>query len=345
MLEQLQEVSQAVAAYIESSAFTQDLMPEDLKIATEIYPKRAGKMMRPALLTWCCGVFDDDTTRAIPAAAAVELFHTWTLVHDDIIDEDDSRRGGPAAHSLIRQMRAGAPGSKKFGRDMAILAGDVQQAWANSLILNADISAQLKVALLQRLNDFVNPTLITGEAMDVEFELRWFQDISLDEMETMLRYKTGILLRFAAEAGAMIGLDVTDHADPRVKTLGDFAEDVGFAFQLRDDVLGMFGDEERIGKPVGSDLRQGKRNYLFTCAVRRLGDDAPRFLRLLGDHDDESCYAQACTLLERCGALGETESRIHAVITSLEKALADLPQNRYTQQIVKLAEFACTRDH
>ncbi len=348
MKDELGRVAASVKAFLEASDYCEQLAPDCLQQAALAYPRRGGKMLRPALVLWSCGLFAADRDRALPVAAAVELFHTWTLVHDDIIDQDDTRRGGPSAHRLVQDLVGDDSRAAQFGISQAILAGDVQQAWSTSLILQADgVPANIRLALAARMNDELTPQLISGEAMDVEFELRPFTDITVDEMEQMLRLKTAILLRYAAEAGAMIGLEITDRTDDRVTAIGDFAEAAGLAFQLRDDLLGMFGDEDKLGKPVGSDLRQGKRTYLFAQAMECLDADVRRrFQDLLGTADLTSAQiAEAAEILRAGGALAATEAKMQQYHATALTRLRQLPAGACRNLLQAWAEYTVNRDH
>lgn len=337
MLAALQQVAAEFRLRLAASPFPAAITPPFLRAATEAYPVRGGKRLRPALVLWACGAVGGDPARAWPAALAVELFHTWTLVHDDIIDADETRRGAPTAHRLLREhAHAAYPGvpaieAARFGVNQAILAGDLQQAWANSALLQsaaAGVPPAVVLALLARLNDVVNPELLSGEALDVEFERRPFTAIRATEIATMLRLKTGVLLRFAAEAGAVVGLAITDFQHPQVAALGQCAEQAGLAFQLRDDLLGMFGDEALLGKPIGSDLRQGKRTLLFAeAAVRLTGSERAEFLAALGDPAAAApaTLARVQRLLQACGAVTVIEAQAAAHISAAHAALATLP--------------------
>ncbi len=348
MKDQLAEIAKQVSQFLSEDSFTDQLLPECLRRAVLAYPQRGGKMLRPALVMWSCSVFDDDCARALPIAVAVELFHTWTLVHDDIIDGDDRRRGGPSVHRLVRDLVSPHPQASEFGIHQAILAGDVQQAWCNQLILTADeISSDIRLALAQRVNGMVTPLLISGEAMDVEFELRPFAGISPDEMENMLRWKTALLLRFAAESGAMIGLKSADPSHAHVSALGDFAESAGLAFQLRDDVLGMFGDEEKLGKPVGSDLKAGKRTYLFAKGLELMAaGDHDRLHRMLGVPGlGAEDISTAATMLRDCGALDAVETMIRDYHQAAMTKLQTLPPGTHRDLLASWADFAANRDY
>ncbi|OVE78224.1 hypothetical protein BVX99_00375, partial [bacterium F16] len=158
----LNELTAPVKQLIVSSNFPDDVTPDCLYEAVRAYPELGGKMMRPGLVLGACGMFAQELMSvALPVAAAAEIFHGWTLVHDDIIDNDDLRRGKPSTHRLVAQRTdAAADVSRKFGVDMAILAGDIQKEWSNMLILEAETPAAVKIAILKRLNGFIGPQLI-----------------------------------------------------------------------------------------------------------------------------------------------------------------------------------------
>ena len=135
--------------------------------------------------------------------------------------------------------------------------------------------------------------------------------------------------------------------DERVDTIGKFAETVGLAFQLRDDLLGTFGDESLLGKPVGSDIRQGKRTFLFAIALERLSaDDRQLLLDVLNSRSlDEDGVRTAVGLILKSDAKQELESRIASLLKSAKKLLRDLPDNQFKTLISSWAEFACVRSH
>lgn len=250
------------------------LGPEHLRRAALAYIQRPAKRLRPALLLLCCRAVGGDESQAVPAAAAVELFHTWTLVHDDVIDNDALRRGQATVHTAAAQWAQEEFGTDPaaaaaYGRDVAILAGDVQQAWANAMLLDCarrGVPERIVLALSARMQTELNPRLIEGEMLDVQFSFRPIEAIGEDDVLRMLRLKTGALLEYAAVAGAAIGCRRLPGEGPAVDALGEFAALCGLAFQLQDDILGITGDERTLGKPVGSDLREGKVTVLVLHA-------------------------------------------------------------------------------
>jgi len=139
---ELAAVASVIDELLENDDYPNIVQPEYLREAVRAYPCQGGKRLRPALLIWSCGLFGGNVEQAYNAAAAVEIYHNWTLVHDDIIDNDKVRRGAPTSHCFLRDEGAGRFGLKrdeaeKFGRDFAILAGDIQQGWAVNMLLKS----------------------------------------------------------------------------------------------------------------------------------------------------------------------------------------------------------------
>ena len=161
--------------------------------------------------------------------------------------------------------------AERTGRDFAILAGDLQQGWANDLLLRSaehGVPPEVTVALGRRFQKLANSDLISGEALDVEFSLRELTGLKSQEVRTMLGLKTGALLQFCTEAGAMIALNTADAEHPDVRKLSEFALAAGIAFQLRDDYLGIFGVYDSLGKALGNDLREGKATVMLLDTLR-----------------------------------------------------------------------------
>ncbi len=352
----LKSVNEKTLSIFLASSFTRQISPQFLADSVLAYPKRTGKGLRPALTMWVCGLFGKDTERAEKIAAAVEMFHIWTLVHDDIIDDDDVRRGGPSVHKhiedllLTKNAAIERSQARRYGSDFAILCGDIQHAWANTLILDSatnGLDPEIVLSVSRRLNSTITPGVITGQAIDIELSLLPISSISPEQIESMLLLKTGLLIRFAAECGALIGLGITDFDDPRVAEIGEFAEKAALAFQLKDDLLGTLGDQDSLGKPIGSDLREGKRTLLYATATNLLGDhDREHFLTCLGNpkssNDD---YQTVCNYLRECGAIGKIEDRIRELVSAAEGLLDKAPDNNYKQLLKQWIQFIHTRDH
>jgi len=354
MQDYLKKVAAAVDRLLSADRYLDTVRPDYLKDAVLDYPLSGGKRLRPAILIWCCRLLGGKESAALYPAAAAEVCHNWTLVHDDIIDQDTVRRNRPTCHIALaeasRDRFALTPQvAARTGRDFAILAGDLQQGWANHLLLRAvehGVQAKVVVGVMRRFQELTNRELICGEAQDVELALRSLESIKLDEIREMLSGKTGALLRYCAEAGAMIALETDDPETPEVKKLGEFASAAGNAFQLRDDYLGIFGSFEQLGKAIGGDLREGKATILLLTALRMASPvDRERLLRMLGHreyapHDMEIVRE----IMTSCGAAAEITSEENKLADHAKAILNEFPAGVYRKCLVELVDYMITRE-
>jgi geranylgeranyl diphosphate synthase type II len=204
-----------------------------------------GKRMRPALLLMACDLFGGDVDEAIPPALAIEVFHNFTLMHDDIMDNAPLRRGKVTVH-------------ERWNQNVGILSGDVM------LIQGYKLMMQVKEHLLRPILDIFNNTAVgvcEGQQLDMEFEQR--DNVNIEEYLNMIRLKTAVVLGGALKIGALIGgADVKD-----ANLLSSFGEYLGIAFQLQDDILDVYGDPEKFGKQVGGDIISNKKTYLLIKAL------------------------------------------------------------------------------
>ncbi|TKC09128.1 polyprenyl synthetase family protein [Pedobacter frigoris] len=199
-----------------------------------------GKRIRPTMLLMSVDLFKGSIERAIPAALAIETFHNFTLIHDDIMDNAPLRRGKQTVH-------------EKWGDNTAILSGDVMMVEANKHLTKVDVTI-LKPAL-----DTFNATaqgVCEGQQLDMEFESR--NDVSIDEYINMIRLKTAVLVGGAMKLGAI----VSKAGDDEAELIYQFGENLGIAFQLQDDILDVYGDPEKFGKQVGGDIISDKKTFL-----------------------------------------------------------------------------------
>ncbi|MCR8560550.1 polyprenyl synthetase family protein [Mucilaginibacter sp. BJC16-A38] len=203
-----------------------------------------GKRMRPALLLMACDLFGGDVDAAIPPALAIEVFHNFTLMHDDIMDNAPLRRGHTTVH-------------ERWNKNAAILSGDVM------LVEGYKLMMQVEDRLLRPILDIFNTTatgVCEGQHLDMEFEE--VTDVKIDEYLEMIRLKTAVVLGGALKIGALIGgADLRD-----ANLLSSFGEHLGLAFQLQDDILDVYGDPEKFGKQVGGDIISNKKTYLLIKA-------------------------------------------------------------------------------
>ena len=351
--DELKKNAERITEIIENDDFSESVTPSCLRDAVKDYPLRGGKRLRSALLQWSCGLLGGDVNSAEFAAAAVEIYHNWTLVHDDIIDDDDTRRHQPSSHVKLAEFADNAfslqpAQSEKFGRDFAILAGDLQQGWALHMLaksVDIGVSEETTLFLIHKLQKNVNRKLISGEALDVEFSYKRWNDISHEEVEQMLHLKTGALLEFCARAGGIIALGAKCADDKRIKKIAEFAINIGIAFQLRDDWLGIFGDESDIGKPLASDLTETKPTILFLDTIHSLSEyDKSKFEHLLGRtsySNEDICEIRE--LIRKSGAEERLIKRSKKLIKTAKKAISSFPDSKYKLLLMECAEFMIER--
>lgn len=354
LMESLRERERNVSNYIRQPRFREWFKPQDLQDAVFAYLERSGKKLRPAVLLWSCGAVGGDENIALPAAAGVEMFHTWTLVHDDLIDNDDLRRGGPTVHKLGEQFALsnlgyGEEKAREYGRDLAVLTGDSQHGWTISLfcecatLMNAD--ARVVLDVIYRLESYVVNTLIEGETLDVQYSRTPIEALSREDIVRMLWMKTGVLYEFAARAGAMLGLGDSDPNHPYTSALSKFASSCGTAFQLQDDILGLMGKEEQLGKPVGSDIREGKKTTIVYFALKSASaEDRAFLLSVLGNPGASASDVEKATNL--VVSLGAVQRTAELALEHVNKALPELdalPDSDYKRLLADWAHYMINR--
>lgn len=221
------------------------MSPANLYGPVDYSLEMGGKRLRPLLLLLSCNMFSDSVEEALPAAMAIEVFHNFTLLHDDIMDKAEVRRNRPTVHI-------------KYSENSAILSGDVMAFLSYRYLLESKSENQKDIL------DLFTKTAIEvceGQQLDMEFENRLL--VTENEYIEMIRLKTAVLLACALKAGALVanaGLDVANQ-------LYDFGINLGLAFQLQDDLLDSFGTQESFGKKIGGDILANKKTYLLIKAL------------------------------------------------------------------------------
>jgi geranylgeranyl diphosphate synthase type II len=271
--------------------------PKELYEPVNYILSLGGKRLRPLLALMGCDAFGQDIEQALPIAMAVEVFHNFTLLHDDIMDAAPLRRGKPTVHT-------------KFGTNVGILSGDVMMIYAYKFLHQLE-----KKELLPPIYEIFNQMAIEvceGQQMDMNFETR--QDVSLPEYVRMIECKTSVLLAAALQMGALVGGSTAEDA----QHLAEFGRHTGIAFQIQDDILDTFGDAAKFGKKVGGDIIQNKKTFLV---LKTLEIATPSVAADLGVWFSQPTENQADELkkIEAVRAIFEiSEARAHA-----EKAMRE----------------------
>lgn len=282
-------IEKAIADYIAANGNSEMLAPASYLI------RLGGKRVRPLAVLLSHQLFSDEVEEALHPALAIEIFHNFTLMHDDIMDKSPLRRGEPTVH-------------EKWNANTAILSGDAMMIQAYQYLVRT------RAEILGALMECFNTTALEvceGQQQDMSFETR--HDVSVDEYLEMIRLKTSVLLAAACKVGGITGGASTDDQ----QALYDFGLNIGLQFQLWDDYLDTFGDQAKVGKEIGTDILNDKktmlriRTYALCSDAERAELDAMR-----GYPEDTSAKAQKIErvreIMRRCGVIEETEQRCDA---------------------------------
>lgn len=306
------------------------LEPEILARATRHLLEAGGKRLRPCLALTACEAVGGKAEDALEAAAAIELLHNFTLIHDDIMDQDEFRRNVKTVHVLL-------------GVPVAVIAGDALFAKVfEALAANAK-RLGLEGARVVELFDAVSKAsfeICQGQVLDMLFEGR--ADVSEAEYMRMVSGKTGALLEASMKVGALLGKGEPE----QVRALAEYGRLIGLAFQMRDDVLGVAGEQEKFGKPIGSDVREGKQTLIVVRALATAPqEDKSTLLRALGKQDLSKAELKvAIDVLKRAGAIDYVAERARELIAQAKSKLKALPESRAREILSELADFTIKRD-
>ena len=296
-----------------------------------------GKRLRPAFCHWAyVGAGGaPDAPCVVDAGAALELLHTFALIHDDVMDGSSRRRGRPAVHREFMDRHGDAAwrgDPRRFGEGAAILVGDFAFVYADLLFPDAGDVARTVFEELRI-------ELCVGQYLDLVGSARGSND--LVEAARIERYKSG---KYTVERPLHLGAALAGRLDELAQALSEIGLPLGEAFQLRDDLLGVFGDEETTGKPVGEDLREGKLTPLVAVAATRPG--GTEMLTPLGDPDlDEGEISRLRAFFVESGARAEIEKMIEVKVIEAMRALARAPISDEARiALEELANFVAWRD-
>lgn len=301
-----------------------DLVSEALAHAQSIMLS-GGKRLRSAFMFYgYLGAGGTEEERALSASMSIEFIHSFLLVHDDIIDRDEIRHGVPTLHRRYADFgRRFFPDKdvEHFGNSIALIIGDMLYSFGNDIIFQSGFPKEQIFQALSRLQRVVSFTVI-GQARDVYMEYK--REASEEEILGMYRNKTA---KYTVEGPLHIGALLAGGSPELLAKLSDYALPLGIAFQIQDDILGIFGSAERIGKPVGSDIQEGKLTLLTARALKN-GDRAQRnrIKEILGRGTALTTAEREefCRLIEGTGSLSEVQALAQDYITKGKEALAAL---------------------
>lgn len=286
-----------------------------------------GKRIRPLLTLMANNLYTDNVEYALSSAIGIEIFHNFTLLHDDLMDKSDMRRGKLTVH-------------KKWDANTAILSGDAMLIEAYKEITKADSK------VLPEVLDLFNQTsteVCQGQQYDMDFESR--TDVSVEEYIEMIRLKTAVLVGCSLKMGAI-------HADASIDDanyLYDFGINIGLAFQLKDDLLDVFGDTAKFGKKIGGDILNNKKTYLLTKAIE-ISNDAQREALLewieKEEYDNDEKIKAIKNIYTELKIKSITEDIINKYyIAALNSIKAVSVEEKRKRNIIELAESLMHREH
>lgn len=299
------------------------ITPNNLQEASIYLTKAGGKMLRPALSLITAEAVGGQKENALKAGSAIELIHTFSLIHDDIMDDDDMRRGMPSVH-------------KVWGDDVAILAGDTLFSKAFEMIINSnDTTPDQNNKALATVADACLK-ICEGQALDMGFEERF--DVTEDEYMEMIFKKTGALIAAATKAGAIMG----GASQEVIDAMYEYGRLIGLAFQIQDDYLDLASDEETLGKPIGSDIGKGKMTII---AIKGLAsDDSGRLLEILKDDENsQDDIDEAIEILSECGAIEYARNLALDSVNQAKETLNILHDSSSKQVLLDIADFVLER--
>ena len=311
-MDRLKEINEAIEAYLQNGE------PRKLYQAMQHLPLAGGKRLRPILAIISCEAVGGNGKKAIPFGVALELIHTFTLVHDDIMDRDEERRGIPSVH-------------KKFGEATAILAGDALFAKA------FEVASEVKenVSILVKNIATMAREICEGQQMDMSFEE--MEEVSEESFLKMIEKKTAKMFEHAAYGGAIIG----GGSDEETLALRSYGRNLGMAFQIWDDCLDVIG--KKIGKPVGSDIREGKKTLMFIHAQKTPYKE--KLAKLYGKKDaTKEEINSVIEIFKEAGSLDYAKNKAFAFVNEAKKCLGKLKESNAKEELMKLADFAVKRE-
>jgi len=322
----LKKYSKDIDVEIENSLGTVD--PDELQKSTQHLIKAGGKKIRPSLVVLSSEAVGGSAKDALKTAAAVELIHTFSLIHDDIMDKDDMRRGKPSVHIV-------------WGEPMAILAGDTLFSKAFETVLETEIDGVSYERVVNALKTVVDSCIkiCEGQAFDMCFEGNF--DVKEEEYMKMIYKKTGALIAAATRSGAIIG----GGSPVEVETLTAYGRLIGLAFQIQDDYLDVASDEENLGKPVGSDIVEGKMTLMVVHALSNASADDKKEIVSILKADKDTDVDRAIELFEKYGSINYARDIALDNVDQAKKLLETLDESEAKVALAMIADYVLQRNH
>jgi geranylgeranyl diphosphate synthase type II len=317
-----EELAQAFSERFKTKHFPQQ--PLNLYEPADYFLSLGGKRVRPAMCLMANELFDDIHDDAWQAGIAIELFHNFTLIHDDIMDKAPLRRGMQTVH-------------EKYGSSSALLAGDVM------LVVAYDYLNKVQTSYLRKIIHIFNKTakeVCEGQQIDMDFEKR--ESVSFDEYEHMIKLKTSVLLAGSLQIGSVIG----GAGDGNQQHLYEFGKNIGLAFQVQDDYLDAFGDPSKFGKQVGGDILANKKTFLLIKAMEVATDAQMKEIKELMRSNSNDKVSGMLSVFRSCGVDQWAKELKEKYINAAFKHFEDIAVlSARKKPLTELAAFLVQREH
>jgi len=302
-----------------------------------------GKRLRPAFAYWGFLAADgQDSDQVLRACASLEFLQACALIHDDVMDASDTRRGKPAIHKQFEtrhETNHWNGSAKLFGEGAAILVGDLALSWADEMLLTSGLSND-QLLRAKTVYDIMRTELMSGQYLDLLEQVRG--EITHERAETVIRFKSA---KYTIERPLHLGAAIAGATSELNNILSEYGLALGEAFQLRDDLLGVFGDSSVTGKPAGDDLREGKQTMLIAFANSNTNSADKNFLMdNLGNPElSNETISKLQSLLIDCGAQDFAENRISEYLDKALSSLDSLPDNSESKTALKELSILATK--
>jgi len=303
----------------------QNIHPEASKMVKYLrkFSMRGGKRIRPSLIiAGCKAVGGEKDKDLIKAAISIEAFQTYVLVHDDVEDEDDERRGGPTMHKMYEELyekRNMIGGKERYGRNLAITAGALADSYAVDTLAKANFDPETKIKAIRKLEQIHRYTA-SGQTLDHTINHKRPGEVKEKDVLKIHKLKTAqYTMAGPLELGAILGKGT----EKQKQTLKEYGVKAGKAFQTYDDILGLYGTKEKLGKPVDSDLKEGKKTLLILKALEN-GDKEQRkkIKKALGNKDiTKEQVEQVREIVKETGSYQYSKNRVKQMIEDSKNAL------------------------
>ena len=304
---------------------------------------RGGKRIRSVLIIMAYKSLGGKNENAIiDIAASAELMQSFLLIHDDIIDDDDLRRGGPTMHRIYAEKYKGCDNPKKFGENMAIIAGDLLASLGNEIISKSAFDEEKKLKLLQKFNKIIKLTGY-GEIIDILSGLK--TNVTEQDISKMHKLKTAV---YTIEGPLHMGAIAAGASDDQLKILSEYAIPLGMAFQLKDDILGLFGSEEKLGKPADSDIKEGKKTLLILKVLENANKEQKELIgNALGNKDiTKTELTKVREIIKETGSLSYSENLAEKLVKKAKNAIKTSDFETHGKDFfLEIADYVIKRDY